>query len=126
MSFCQQHPKPQTVPTAKLNERNHGGHLLTQLIHPQVFATVVSSLAAVTALAYMIPFTLRIPFLFVWDTILFILWISLFGLFGSMYIKENAEGNGGIKRMKNAVVCFIFPFPFFVWNERRGFEDFGE
>jgi hypothetical protein len=31
------------------------------------------------------------------------LWIALFGLFGSMYIKENPEGDAGIQRMKNAV-----------------------
>jgi len=45
----------------------------------------------------------RVPFAFVIDTILFILWISLFGLFGNMYIKENAEGDSGVQRMKNAV-----------------------
>lgn len=70
----------------------------------QVYATVVSSLAAVTALVYMVPLIVRIPFIFVWDTILFILWIALFGVFGALFIKEDAEGNGGIKRMKNAVV----------------------
>ena len=75
----------------------------------QVYATVVSSLAAVTALIYMIPLVVRIPFLFAWDFILFALWIALFGIFGSMFIKEHAEGNGGITRMKNAVVC-ISPF----------------
>lgn len=55
--------------------------------------------------------------------VLFILWIALFGVFGGvcilsclpeesyetditgkqMYIKENAEGNSDIQRMKNAV-----------------------
>jgi hypothetical protein len=69
----------------------------------QVYAVVTASLSSVTALVYMIPFIFKIPFLFVWDTILFILWIALFGLFGNMYIKEDAEGNAGIKRMKNAV-----------------------
>ncbi|KAH8590708.1 hypothetical protein B0O99DRAFT_691266 [Bisporella sp. PMI_857] len=68
-----------------------------------VYAEVTASLAAVTALLYIFPFTVKVPLLFVWDTILFILWIALFGLFGNMYIKENAEGNSGIKRMKNAV-----------------------
>ena len=34
---------------------------------------------------------------------LFILWIALFGLFGNMYIKEKAEGDSGVQRMKNAV-----------------------
>ncbi|KAH6718515.1 hypothetical protein BKA61DRAFT_303244 [Leptodontidium sp. MPI-SDFR-AT-0119] len=68
-----------------------------------VYAEVTAALSAFTALLYLIPFTSRIPFAFVWDTILFILWIALFGLFGNMYIKEDAEGNAGIKRMKNAV-----------------------
>jgi H+/Cl- antiporter ClcA len=63
----------------------------------------VGSLSAPTALAYLVPFIHRIPFIFVWDTILFILWIALFGIFGKMYIHENPEGNGGIKRMKSAV-----------------------
>ena len=32
-----------------------------------------------------------------------ILWTAVFGIFGNMYIHENAEGDGGIKRMKSAV-----------------------
>ncbi|CAG8948795.1 hypothetical protein HYALB_00012186 [Hymenoscyphus albidus] len=68
-----------------------------------VYAIVVSSLSAATALFYAIPRFHRIPFIFAWDSILFILWIALFGLFGKMYIKENPEGNKGIRRMKNAV-----------------------
>ncbi|KAL3417150.1 hypothetical protein PVAG01_11150 [Phlyctema vagabunda] len=68
-----------------------------------IYAEVVGALAAFTALLYMIPFMMRVPMLFVWDTILFILWIALFGVFGNMYIKEHAEGNAGITRMKNAV-----------------------
>ena len=31
------------------------------------------------------------------------LWIVVFGIFGNLYIKENAEGDAGITRMKNAV-----------------------
>jgi hypothetical protein len=57
----------------------------------------------VLALLYLIPFTSRIPFAWVCDMILFILWIALFGLFGNMYIKERAEGDAGVQRMKNAV-----------------------
>ncbi|PVH86403.1 hypothetical protein DL98DRAFT_450573 [Cadophora sp. DSE1049] len=68
-----------------------------------IYAEITASLSAFTALLYLAPFTARIPFIFVWDLILFILWIALFGLFGNMYIKEDAEGNAGIKRMKNAV-----------------------
>ncbi|TAQ83052.1 hypothetical protein B7494_g8624 [Chlorociboria aeruginascens] len=68
-----------------------------------VYAVVTASLSAFTALIYGIPFVSHIGLLFIWDTILFILWIALFGLFGNMYIKENAEGDSGITRMKHAV-----------------------
>jgi len=68
-----------------------------------VYAEVVASLSAFTALLYMIPFIMRVPMLFIWDTLLFILWIALFGIFGKMYIKAHAEGDSGIQRMKNAV-----------------------
>lgn len=51
----------------------------------------------------MIPLVARVPFLFVWDALLFILWIALFGLFGKMYIHADAQGDGGITRMKHAV-----------------------
>jgi H+/Cl- antiporter ClcA len=69
----------------------------------QVYAEVVASISAVTALVYMIPFVSRIPLLFIWDTLLFILWIALFGVFGHLYIHANAQGDSGITRMKNAV-----------------------
>ncbi|PMD19988.1 hypothetical protein NA56DRAFT_646861 [Hyaloscypha hepaticicola] len=68
-----------------------------------VYAEVTASLSAFLALLYLIPFTSRIPFAWVCDTVLFILWIALFGLFGNMYIKTRAEGDAGIQRMKNAV-----------------------
>jgi len=68
-----------------------------------VYAEVTAALSAFTALLYLIPFVSHIGLLFIWDTILFILWIALFGLFGSMYIHERAEGDGGVQRMKNAV-----------------------
>jgi len=68
-----------------------------------VFAEVVGALSAFTALLYMIPFIMRIPFAFAWDALIFFLWVVLFGIFGNMYIKENAEGDAGVQRMKNAV-----------------------
>jgi hypothetical protein len=68
----------------------------------QVYAEVTASLAAVTALIYLIPFFSRIPFLFVWDFILCILWFALFGIFGHLYIGTRAD-DYGIQRMKNAV-----------------------
>jgi len=67
------------------------------------FAEVTASLSAVTALLYLIPFICRIPLLFIWATILFILWVAVFGIFGNLYIKANAQGDSGILRMKHAV-----------------------
>jgi len=83
-----------------------------------VFATVVGSLSAVTALIFMIlPIIvsyMTVAILFAWDIILFILWCAVFGLFGSMYIHENPEMNSGVHRMKNAVwidlICLLLWF----------------
>ncbi|KAH8884223.1 hypothetical protein GQ53DRAFT_846346 [Thozetella sp. PMI_491] len=68
-----------------------------------VYAEVVGGLSAFTAALYFIPFIIRFRVVLVWNVVLFALWIALFGVFGSMYIKENAEGNADIQRMKNAV-----------------------
>ncbi|KAK7432866.1 hypothetical protein QQZ08_000729 [Neonectria magnoliae] len=70
-----------------------------------VYAVVVGALSAVTCVLYFIPFVLRVAGVFaaIWNTILFVMWIALFGIFGKMYINENFEGDNGIKRMKNAV-----------------------
>ena len=102
------HPSSSPHDSLSIPKRTpHLTEFLTNVGNQQVYAVTTGSLSAVTALIYLIPFIARIPFLFVWDTILFILWIALFGLFGNMYIKEDAEGNAGIKRMKNAVVCIF-------------------
>ncbi|KAG6163756.1 hypothetical protein E4U11_001702 [Claviceps purpurea] len=70
-----------------------------------VYAVVVGSLSAITCVIYFIPALLRHSGIIGagWNFILFILWIALFGVFGSLFIHENPEGNGGIQRMKNAV-----------------------
>ncbi|TDZ15419.1 hypothetical protein C8034_v009812 [Colletotrichum sidae] len=68
-----------------------------------VFAEVVGALSAFTAVLYFVPFIKRFAVVWVWDFVLFILWIAVFGLFGNMYIKEDAEGDSNIQRMKNAV-----------------------
>ncbi|RYP48679.1 hypothetical protein DL768_005459 [Monosporascus sp. mg162] len=68
-----------------------------------VYAVVVGVLAAVTALLYLIPFVLRFAAVPAWSFVIFVLWIALFGLFGSMYIREDPEGNDDVQRMKNAV-----------------------
>ncbi|KAI1359981.1 hypothetical protein F5Y08DRAFT_318328 [Xylaria arbuscula] len=68
-----------------------------------VFALVVASLSALTTIVYLIPSITKTVAVPIWSFILFVLWIALFGLFGSMYIHEDPEGNGDIIRMKNAV-----------------------
>jgi hypothetical protein len=52
----------------------------------QVYAVVVGSISAVTCVLYFVPFVLRIAGVFVpvWDFILFVLWIALFGVFGKV------------------------------------------
>lgn len=70
-----------------------------------IFAVVVGAMSAVTCVIYFIPFILRVGGIFIagWNFILFILWIAVFGVFGRMYIGEDPEGDGAIRRMKNAV-----------------------
>ncbi|KAL9020866.1 MAG: hypothetical protein Q9185_001937 [Variospora sp. 1 TL-2023] len=55
------------------------------------YATAVGTIGAVSSLVL------------IWPALSIILFTALFGLFGNMYIHENPEGDGGVKRMKNAV-----------------------
>ncbi|KAF2124310.1 hypothetical protein P153DRAFT_139500 [Dothidotthia symphoricarpi CBS 119687] len=64
-----------------------------------VWAVVCGTLGAVMALVGLMSFW----FLVVVDFLVFLCYLIAFGIFGRMYIPENAEGNGGITRMKNAV-----------------------
>ncbi|RKF63349.1 hypothetical protein OnM2_026072 [Erysiphe neolycopersici] len=96
----------------------------------QIFAEVIAGLSAITALLYAIPLISRIPFVFLWDTILFLLWIAVFGLFGHMYINIDPLGNSRIQRMKNAVwidlanaICWLISAIgmaiFWYWRKRK-------
>ncbi|EQK97406.1 hypothetical protein OCS_06881 [Ophiocordyceps sinensis CO18] len=71
----------------------------------QVYAVVVGALSALTCVVYFVPPVLRHAGIVAvaWNFVLFILWIAVFGVFASMFIKENAEGDNDIKRMKRAV-----------------------
>ncbi|KAM4061166.1 hypothetical protein HRG_009954 [Hirsutella rhossiliensis] len=70
-----------------------------------VYAVVVGALSAVTCVVYFVPLVLRHAGIIAaaWNFVLFILWIAVFGVFGSMFIKEDPEGDGDVKRMKSAV-----------------------
>lgn len=67
-----------------------------------VWAVVCGTLGAITALIAMVPAIKNWFFCFV-DVFVFICYLIAFGIFGKMYIPEDAEGNAGIIRMKNAV-----------------------
>ncbi|KAJ0145992.1 Uncharacterized protein HZ326_11304 [Fusarium oxysporum f. sp. albedinis] len=87
------------------NANKQGKYSDSKWFNAQVYAVVVGSISAVTCVLYFIPFVLRVAgfVVAIWDFILFVLWIALFGVFGKMYINEDAEGDGGVRRMKNAV-----------------------
>ena len=52
----------------------------------QVYAVVVGSLSAITCVVYFVPLVLHRAGIVaaVWNTLLFILWITLFGVFGAV------------------------------------------
>lgn len=60
--------------------------LLTFCVSEQLYAEIVGALAAFVSLIYMIPFKaiIDIPFAFVIDAVLFVLWLAVFGVFGKV------------------------------------------
>lgn len=69
-----------------------------------VFAEVCAGLAALTTIAYGVMFFLASEKLFMWDWVLFILWTTLFGIFGRIFIPANpTPKQAGQIRMKHAV-----------------------
>src|SRR5262245_46468719 len=77
-----------------------------------MYATMTGVIACVWSLICMLPLVKAWMF-FVVDYIVFILYLVAFGKFGSMYIKEDPEGNKGIIRMKNAV--WVLLTNMFLW-----------
>lgn len=82
-----------------------------------VFAEIVAALAAATSAAYLVIwccvarlarpaltsyYSMHFP-LFLWEMFMCLVWLTLFGIFGKMYLSEDPEGDSGIVRMKNAV-----------------------
>ncbi|KAI2639442.1 hypothetical protein GGS21DRAFT_507703 [Xylaria nigripes] len=68
-----------------------------------VYAISVASVSAITSLVYLSTHILRYKLMPVWSFIIFVLWITVFGMYGSTFLHQNANGNDDIKRMKNAV-----------------------
>jgi hypothetical protein len=50
----------------------------------QIYAEFVGGISALTTVLYIIPHILRFAAVWVWNLILFILWIALFGVFESV------------------------------------------
>jgi hypothetical protein len=50
----------------------------------QIYAEFVGGISALTTLLYLVPHILRFTVVWIWNLILFILWIALFGVFGSV------------------------------------------
>jgi hypothetical protein len=78
----------------------------------QIYAAVVSTVASLSALTYVIlsvamPRTLSMHVLhlptFIYDCILCILWLTLFGIFAKIYVPKDSAGNDNIERMKHAL-----------------------
>ncbi|KYK56983.1 uncharacterized protein DCS_03990 [Drechmeria coniospora] len=70
-----------------------------------VYAVVVGVLSTVTCVVYFLPFVIR-SFGFVaavWSGLLFILWIAVFGVFASLFIHADSDGDSAIRRMRSAV-----------------------
>ncbi|KAH6643807.1 hypothetical protein C7974DRAFT_6707 [Boeremia exigua] len=85
-----------------------------------VWAVVCGTLGAVMALAAMVPYLMKSWYFFFVDFLVFVCYLVAFGIFGKMYIPEDAEGNKGIIRMKNAVwvllANMLLWFITSVWN----------
>jgi len=54
-----------------------------------IYAVVVAGLSALTAIVLMVPFMLRFMVIWVWDLVLFVLWIALFGVFGKASLSHH-------------------------------------
>jgi hypothetical protein len=79
-----------------------------------VYAEMTGALGTIMGLVHLVtlftlknrPLALRpaihLP-LFIWECVLCIFWLTLFGIFGKLYISEDPEGDSGIVRMKHAV-----------------------
>ncbi|OAA35431.1 hypothetical protein NOR_08010 [Metarhizium rileyi] len=70
-----------------------------------VYAVVVGALSAVTCVVWFIPALLRHAGVIgaIWNVLLFVLWITLFGVFGALFIHKDPKGRSNVQRMKSAV-----------------------
>jgi len=67
-----------------------------------IWAVIVASLSALTAIIYALPF-FPLRFFFIWDCLLFFFWLVVFAIFAKLYIHEDPEGSHQIQQMRDAV-----------------------
>ncbi|KAF2660317.1 hypothetical protein K491DRAFT_589250 [Lophiostoma macrostomum CBS 122681] len=69
--------------------------------HKWAYATFCGAASAIAAVTFMLPFVKAWLFFGV-DALIWFFYVVAFGIFGKMYIKEDAEGDKGVVRMKHA------------------------
>ena len=89
-----------------------------------MYATVIGAATGLTSLVLILitllnRFTrmsipIHIVFLLIWDCFIALNWVTVTGIFGVMYGKENPEGNKGIVEMKHAVWVDLAEFLLFL------------
>ncbi|EWC48086.1 hypothetical protein DRE_02665 [Drechslerella stenobrocha 248] len=67
-----------------------------------IWAVAVGGLSALTSILYALPFW-PLRWFFIWDIILFMSWLTVFGIFAGLYLNEDPEGNTDIQQMRSAV-----------------------
>ncbi|KAF2759024.1 hypothetical protein EJ05DRAFT_329752 [Pseudovirgaria hyperparasitica] len=87
-----------------------------------MYVVVLATMSCFSSIA------LGLPYLKPWlyaplDLFLCICWLVGFGIFGKMYIPEDAEGNGGINRMKKGV--WVLLTNMLLWNISAAFGMYG-
>lgn len=69
----------------------------------QIYAVVVGSLSAVTAIVFLIPAISRFIAVPIWSFAIFVLWVAVFGVFGRLSWSANPDDNIDLQRIRIAV-----------------------
>ncbi|KAI0875247.1 hypothetical protein GGS24DRAFT_455973 [Hypoxylon argillaceum] len=68
-----------------------------------IYAVVVGSLSAVTAIVFLIPAISRFIAVPIWSFAIFVLWVAVFGVFGRLSWSANPDDNIDLQRIRIAV-----------------------
>ncbi|EAS31253.3 uncharacterized protein CIMG_06732 [Coccidioides immitis RS] len=89
-----------------------------------IYATVIGSLSSITAIIYILlpcaahrPLSsfrvLQLP-CFAFDSLMFVLWLVVFGIFAKMYISKDYKKDADLKRMHHAVYVDLINLSFWM------------